>query len=71
MEGGGRAEKAVVAKARLGHLLPPWEWKTARHCFQRGQAWEALPDPVPKPSLPAAGTPRNGGPSQVPYHPAS
>lgn len=56
MEGGGRAEKAVVAKARLGHLLPPWEWKTARHCFQRAQAWEALPDPVPKPSLPAAGT---------------
>ena len=57
-------EKAVVAKARLGHCLPPWEWRTARCGLQRHQAREALPDPVPKPSWPAAGTQRNRGPGQ-------
>lgn len=62
--------KEVAAKDRLDHGLQPWEQRISRRCFQRGQAWEALPIQSPSPGCQHLGHQERGHLAGPPHRPA-
>lgn len=70
MEGWGLVGKEVAAKDGLDHGLQPWEQRISRRCFQRGQAWEALPIQSPSPGCQHLGHQERGHLAGPPHRPA-